>query len=228
MTTTETPLERFDREMREQFPTETSRLDSAAEAFADASAALIRPDGTPKYGEAEHQERVDALLGRLDTTLATVTEAADAAVAKAEADITRLEGADGWEKLSEAERQTASVRQVFIREDAEGGRPDQIVKQARAALVANDKAACYLWARYLRKRVDGGDTGYQGELAGVLHDLEAVFGDLTKKREQRQTIERRIESAKYLKGKVHQARSVADGSRAAALERMRQDMRSRF
>ena len=52
---TETPIERIEREMREQFPTETGRLDRAAETFATDIAKLMRPDGSRRYGDAEQR-----------------------------------------------------------------------------------------------------------------------------------------------------------------------------
>jgi len=89
MTVAETPMERIEREMREHFPSETGRLDRAVDAFEAAAAALIRPDGSRRYSDAEHQERTTALLEKLDGTLATVTEAAEAAIGKAEADLAK-------------------------------------------------------------------------------------------------------------------------------------------
>ena len=227
----ETPSERFDRELRETFPAETSRLDRAAESFATASAALLRPDGSRRYSDAEHEERTAALLGQLDTVGAAVTSAASAAIAQAEAEIVKLDGADPWDTLSESERQRASTRQPFISEDARDGRPEQIAKQARAAIAAGDKPGVYLWARGVRRRVDAAHDQQRRahpELSAVLHELEATFGDPTRKRQQQHAIERRIESAKLLTGRVRQARSAADGSQARAAADSAAYWRARF
>ena len=228
----ETPIKRINRELVEHFPLETAKLDRAAETFEAASAALLRPDGSKRYSDAEHQEQMTALLDKLDSVGATVTSAASAAIERAQADLAKLDGQDGWDALSVEERQRAATRQPFIAEDARDGRPDQIVTQAQAALAANDKAAVYLWARGIRRRVDTAhDQGQRvaPELLTALRELEArVVGDPTERRQKQQAIERRIESAKLLTGRVRSARSQADGSDARALAGYREYIRSRF
>jgi len=203
----------------------------AAEKVAAERARLVRSDGSPVYAIQEHQEREAAILAdagaAYDAETARHLAMADAERGKAEAALATLDGADGWEALTDAERQAATTRQPFLREDVEGGRPEQIVRQARAALAAGDKAAAYVLARYVRRRVEGGDTGHNGELAGALRDLEAVFGDPAERSEQRRELARRIEACKSLKGTVSMGRRRVDGSQARALEDQRRYLAAR-
>jgi len=210
----------------ELYPLQVATIEDAATRHAERVAAarvkLVRSDGSAVYSPAEHQEREAAILAdagaAYDAETARHLAMADDAREKAEAELARLAGADGWEALTDAERQAASARQPFLREDVEGGRPEQIVRQARAALAAGDKAAAYVLARYVRRRVEGGDTGRNGELAGALRDLEAVFGDPAERSEKRRRLERKVEAAKALKGTVSMGRRRVDGSQARALE----------
>src|SRR3712207_7051456 len=49
------------------------------------------------------------------------------------------------------------------------------------------------WARYLRRRVENGDTGQGGELAAVLRDLQGVFGTPSERHKKRLELERKVE-----------------------------------
>ncbi len=202
----------------EVFPREAEAIEDAAARATERAqrerATLTRPDGSPVYGPAEQQEREAAIFEgaatEYDRATACYVEQAERERRKAEADLARLDGFDPWERLSEAERQAAATRREFIREDAERLLPADVERRARAALAANDKAAVYLWARYLRPRVG---AGAGRELGGVVRDLEAVFGDLSERHRQRLALERRIEATKSLRGRVEDGRGRADGTR---------------
>jgi hypothetical protein len=234
---TETAIERIEREMREQFPSETSRLDRATEAFADGAAGLLRPDGSRRYSDDEHQERMAALLDKLDASLTTITDAATTAIEKARTDLAKLEGADPFDKLTADQKQAASTRAAFVKEDCETLPATELVKLARAALASGDKVRIYLYGRYLGRRiapvgVDGmpalrSPGGVDLELVAVVRDLAAVFDD-GDRADKRREVEQRISSAKVLTGRVQRARSAADGSQARALEQMRATMLARW
>src|SRR4051812_2356925 len=208
---TETPMERINRELGENFPSEVARLDRAAEAFADGAAALLRPDGSRRYSDAEHLERTSALLGKLDTTLATITEAANTAIEKSKTALAKLEGADPFDTLTADQKQAAATRQPFVREDCETLPAAELVKLARAALATNDRVRIYLYGRYLSRRIapvgaDGmpalrSPGGVDPELVAVVRDLNAVFDD-GDQAEKRRAIEKRISSAQVLNGRV--------------------------
>ncbi len=191
----------------EVFPREAEAIEDAvtraAERVQRERATLTRPDGSPVYGPAEQQEREAAIFegaaAEYDRATARYLTLAADERAKAEAALARLDGADGWERLSEAERQAAATRREFIRE-----------------------AAVYLWARYLRPRVG---AGAGRELGGVVRDLEAVFGDLSERHRQRLALERRIEATKSLRGRVEDGRGRADGTRERQLAAMRASYR---
>ena len=219
----------------ELFPTATAAIEDAAtrhaERVAAARAKLVRSDGSAVYAPQEHEEREAAILadaaGEFDAATARYGALADTERETAEAALAQLDGEDGWSRLTADEQAKASTRQPFLREDVEGGRPEQIVRQARAALAAGDKAAAYVLARYVRRRVEGGDTGRNGALAGALRDLEAVFGDPAERGEKRRELARKIEACKSLKGTVSMGRHRVDGSQARALEDQRRYLAAR-
>jgi hypothetical protein len=230
----ETAIERIEREMREQFPSETSRLDRAVEAFEEGKARLFDQQGRQIYSDEQHQERLASLLGKLDTSLATISEASEAAITKARTDLVKLEGADPYDKLSAEQQAKAATRQPFIREDVATLPPPEVARRARASIATGDKATAYLWHRYIGQRLSPADAdgmprarsgGNDIELMTVLRELGALFGDEARA-EKRRAIEQRISSAQVLEGRVRQARSTADGSQAAAAER--QYVLSRF
>ena len=151
----------------EVFPREAEAIEEAATRAAERVARertrLLRSDGTRTYGDAEHAERdagiLEAAAAAFDADTARYLQQADRERERAEAELARLDGADGWERLTEAERQAAATRQPFVKEDVETLPPDEVARRARAALAAGDKAACYLWARYVRPRVEGASSG---------------------------------------------------------------------
>ena len=211
----------------EIFPTEAQRIDEAAERAAERvqreRATLVRPDGSRVFGDAEHAERdaaiVEAAGAAYDAATRRYVDQAAAERERAEAELARLDGADGWERLTEAERQAAATRQPFVKEDVETLPPDEVARRARAALAAGDKAACYLWARYVRPRVEAGRGVAFG---GVLHELDAALGmDASERARKRRELERRIEATKSLAHRPADLRRRFDGS----MERMEAGIR---
>ena len=213
-----------------EFPREAEAIEEAAtraaERVARERAKLLRPDGTRTYGDAEHAERDAAILeaaaAAFDADAARYLTLADRERERAEAEFARLDGADGWERLTEAERQAAATRREFVREDVERLAPAEVERRARASLAAGDKAACWLWARYLRPQVE---AGRGAGLGGVLGELDAALGmDASERHAKRRELERRIEATKSLRGRVQMGRQRVDGTH----ERMVANMRAQY
>ena len=213
----------------EHFPSEVAAIDRAAEAGAERvrreRAALLRPDGSPVYAADEHAERERAIQdgagAAYDAATSRYGALADDERATAEAALAQLDGEDGWSRLTDAERQAASTRQPFIKEDAETLAAPELARRARAALAAKDKAAAYLWLRGLERRPRMGQDG--ADLGTVLLELRTLLG-LDGQAERRRTIERKIEATKSLRGRVDTARRRVDGRH----ERMEAGMRRQY
>jgi hypothetical protein len=230
--------------IEEIFPTEAASIEAAAvhgtERVERERAKLIRGDGSMVYGPQEHQDReaaiIEAAVAEYDRMTARYTALAETEREKAERSLVRAEGADGWEKLTDSERQVATTRQPFIREDVETDSTDQIIRKARAALAAQDRPAIWLWARYLGKQAQarqdivaaGGSAPSRPGLAELLHDLQAVFGDPSERLALSLGLERRIEAAKSVAYAVEDGRKRINGSHARGFERMRQQMAGMF
>ena len=208
----------------------------AAERIGRETATLTRPDGSPKFAPEEHQEQLaaihEAVGAEYDRAVSRYAAKAEQDAEAARTKLALLDGFDPFDTLTADQKQQAATRQPFVREDCETLPTSELVKQARAALAANDKPRIYLLGRYLGRRVspvgpDGMPRVRTGsvdpELVAVVRDLDAVFGDddrATKRRE----LEERLRATEGLPIAINAHRSAFDGSR----ERMMVQMRSRY
>src|SRR5215216_1295424 len=100
--------ERIENNLQEHFSAEAGRLERAAAAFEAGKAGLLRPDGSRKYGDAEHAEREAALLAEYDAVGAEVRATAEAAIEATRRGLATLDGASPLDRLSADEQQAAS------------------------------------------------------------------------------------------------------------------------
>ena len=232
-TSADAAMARIEHELREYFGPKVDRLDRAAERFKEQEAGLLRPDGTPKYAPAEHEERVKGLLAEYDSVGAAVTADAEAAIAEAEREIARIDGADPIDTLKPDELARAASLAVFVDQDVDRLLPEQLAKRARAVLAGTDRAQAFVWARAIERRLaarrGGGGTPDPAtlELFEVRRELAARFED-PKAKDKRRTLEQRVESARVLRGRVAQRRREVDGTWQRMLEQGRQQMRAMF
>ena len=213
-TSADAAMARIEHELREYFGPKVDRLDRAAERFKEQEAGLLRPDGTPKYAPAEHEERVKGLLAEYDSVGAAVTADAEAAIAEAEREIARIDGADPIDTLKPDELARAASLAVFVDQDVDRLLPEQLAKRARAVLAGTDRAQAFVWARAIERRLAARRGG------GGTPDPTA--------KDRRRTLEQRVESARVLRGRVSQRRREIDGSWDRMLEQGRQQMRAMF
>jgi len=223
-------LERIDRELADQFGTEVRILDTALARFQEAERGLLRPDGSKRYADEEHGERIQGLLASLDDTLEHVAETATTAIAKARGALATLDTADPLDSLNGEGQARAAARRDFIKEDAASLPLARIAAVVTGALASDDRPLLVLWHRYLGLRLEA--ERQQGRRVGphdadaaafaVFRDLEArVLGDPEKRQERRRALEQRISNAKVLEYRARSARSTADGTAAASLDEMR-------
>ena len=220
--------EQIDRNLREHFGPKVDRLERAAERFRQQEAALLRPDGTPKYAPQEHQERVEALLREYDQVGAEVAEDADEAIAEARQEIARLDGRTALDSLTEAELSRANTLARFISEDCETLPPGELARRVRAAQAGADRGALFCWARYLERRLEASRGSVPSspaaqELGALARELRERFED-PKAQDKRRALEQRISSAQVLRGRVHQTRLDLDGT----MDRARREMAARY
>jgi hypothetical protein len=230
--------ERIDRELREFFATEMADLERARERGVQRvereRKQLARSGGSPIYAPPEHRDRERAILEAAAAEFASVAErileTAASGRAQAEAELAKLEGDDGWERLSAEQRERAALRREFVREDVDLLPPHELPKRIRAALASNDKAEVWLYARYLGMRTDRDQQAGRrtpDELLTLNRELQAAVAD-PKLEEKKQRLLRKIETSKTLTGRVGMARSEVDGSNAAALAAFRERVRATF
>jgi hypothetical protein len=219
--------ERIESEIAEFYPADACRIENAAERYRAQAAKLLRPDGSKLYSDQEHRQRLDALLAEYDETGSAVAEEIDRAIAEAERELVKLEGADPTDALTEAELARANARRAFVKEDAEELPVHALVPRVKAALASDDKAELVLWQRYLGRRFEKTAGRDKEELSAVVRGLEERLAD-PKRREKRRKLERKVETGKLLKGRVGIKRGEMDGSLAGAREQASRAYAARF
>jgi len=213
--------EKIAAEMAEHFGTESRLLDRAAATFQTGKQALLRPDGQPRYAEAEMQERRAALLAAFDREAEWVTTQAEEAIPAAQAELAKIEGFDPFDSLKPEQQQHVAARREIVKEDCELKPAGELVAKAKAALAAGDRPLLYLLDRYIGMRLDR-DAGRRDPALSAAHrEIVDALAD-PKAVEKREKARRKLEIAKLLNGRVDMARRQLDGRHDAMLAGMRQ------
>lgn len=212
-----TPTEIIDQRLRAEFDYEVRQIETALEHHQRERQRLYRPDGTPRYSPAEHQEQLNRLLARFEVVAQQVTAEAEAARAKAEQSLAAMSG-DPFDRLSQAEQERANLRRTFVQEDCDQQGYRTLTEQAGAARATGDRALIYLIARYGGRRLAAeasrGGGNRQPDRLGFIEAVRELEGRLADPRagEKREALERKVEAAKSLEGFVKVQRQMADGS----------------
>lgn len=211
----------------------TTEIDRAADQFRAGEQALLRPDGTRKYGDEEHTEHVQALLAAFDRTGEAAVQHADAVIAESERTVHALAHGDPTDRLGADDLARANAKALFVREDCETLPLSEIAERCKVALASTDTAATFLLSRYARKRgeavlaalrngtrMSSEDTAALRDLDGVLKQLDTKIADphAASKRTKAETA---IADARKVKFHAFAVRQEIDGSAAANMERMR-------
>ena len=215
--------------MSDPIETTTEEVTAALDTFERGKAALFRPDGSPKYSEAEHNELMATLTDRLHGVAERAHDACEDEVAT----VRRLEEAandDPIRHLSPGELATANARALFVREDAMGlPLPDLLARlRGLAAATAGkpDRADAFVWGRYAHQRLTS--EVEQAEAAGKplqpaqRDQLAAIESEVAKLRAiiapaggiTKQEAARRIKRAREAQRAAHARVSEADGTNA--------------
>jgi hypothetical protein len=192
----------------------------AEERIKRETAALLRPDGTPRYTPEEHAERqaaiVEAATAEFDRLTARNVRQAEEAAAACTRELTMLGGSDPLDSLSDAERQQAASRREFVREDVECLPPTQLAARIRTVIEGGDKVASVLYARYLRDR----DGATIPALRDATNELEAPLG-IDQQGDRRRELMESVRRHEALVVAVESTRRRADGSNARMMAQMR-------
>lgn len=219
---------RIDRQLREHFPNEIRDLDQALERgqarLQRDLKTLTRGDGSPVFAPAEQQERAVAIRSAVAAEFDLVGEriksiAADA-IEQARTELAKLDGEDGWSRLTSDQQQRAGLRREFVREDAELLPAHELVKRGRGALAVDDKAELWLLDRYVGMRVDRERGRVDPEIAKLQREIAERARD-PKAGGKRKNLEQRISSAQVLDGRVRLHRSHVDGQHERMVAGMR-------
>jgi hypothetical protein len=197
--------------------TDITILESAQASFARAAtqfeadkSALFRADGAKKYGDQEHNERLQALLQNLTEVATWVHGKCDGAI-EAAATAKAVQHAEPLASLTDAELQRAYHLKPFVQDTVDGMRLDQLAQRLGAVVAGGDKAeiACYHAAtekkvEAVRQRANTPGANQTIVLAGissVIAHLEPMAGKLANPAHAKQ-----LAAAKTLEEAAHQVR----------------------
>ncbi len=139
------------------------RVEQAQRILAEGRKALLRPDGSRMYSDAEHVERDHALLATYNQTLAEASQAAQAAIHEADALLSRPD-ADPLSSLSASELERANALLLFTERDAELLSLQELAGRMELAL-EGDKATRYVWWRAADRLVRQWKNGVRNGIA---------------------------------------------------------------
>jgi hypothetical protein len=165
------------------------RAEQAISAFEEERQRLYRRDGSPVFGEAEHQERMGALVSGLQEEIEAEIDGAREDVATYEHEALALSYADPTKGLATTDRERFSASLPLVREDCQAMPLVSLVARLKAVAAVSDKVPKVLHARYgelraseedarLRELARNGDTPATAENAGLLRELRAVAAEL--------------------------------------------------
>lgn len=132
---------------------EREKIDAALEHHETEQAKLLRPDGSKRFSDAEHNERENALKTNFHGALDSIEADISRQIASAEEDLLRVEHANPADSLTPEELQRAGAALFFAREDAESLPLEELTGRCRAALTAGDRVSMFLLSRYAGRRV---------------------------------------------------------------------------
>lgn len=213
---------------------DTNDIDRAADRFRAEEGRLLRPDGTRRYSDEEHAERVAALLADFDTTARAAHDHAETTIAEAERTLHTLAHGDPLDRLTADELARANAKALFVREDCESLPLPELAERCRVALAGGDRAAQLLHGRYATRRAramqeaarEGGrrlpdsDLAALRDLDTVLREMDAALAD-PKAKARRERAEASVKEARALTFHTARVRGEVDGTTAKAMAEMR-------
>ena len=127
-------------------------IEAATATLAAGRRALLDPNGTRLYSDAEHQRREDRLHETFEATLAEATEAAQAAITTAAGVLDQGEP-NPIHKLSTADLERASLLRSLLRDRLLTAPIRDVDSEVQAVLTSGDRASRYaVWQLVSERR----------------------------------------------------------------------------
>ena len=123
-------------------------VDRAVEQLERDRAGLFRPDGQPKYGQAEMAERESAIAEGVRRAIAAADQAVVVAVAQADLAGAAAASPDPVAWLTAAELEDAGLRRAFVAEDMDRLALPELERRLSAVVASGDRVGAFLHARY--------------------------------------------------------------------------------
>jgi hypothetical protein len=130
-----------------------TQIDNAAARHAADTAKLQREDGSRRYSEDEHQERVKAIDSRFREEVDTLRESIQTEIAEAGTRVEHIRGSDPLDSLSPDELSAAGACASFVREEVQGLDAERLRSRLGAILAASDPPTKAVYFHYLKRRV---------------------------------------------------------------------------
>jgi hypothetical protein len=218
------------------------RVEQALSEFEERKRRLFRADGSKVYGEAEHAERMAALVSELHEETDREIEGAEQDAAEREQEALGLSYVDPTKGLTGTDRERFSAALPLVRDDCQTMPLPALVQRLRAVAAGTDRVPKVLHARYASTRAAAEDKRLEDlardrgdvppEDARLLRELRAVVLELEGQTEDEDRAKRRTAAeeaasrSRKLAIKLRRRRSEVDGSDERAREEYASYMRS--
>jgi hypothetical protein len=219
-----------------------SRAERAVSEFEESKKRLFRRDGSKVYGEAEHAERMEALVSELHEDIGKEIEGAEQDAAEREQEALGLSYTDPTKGLTGTDRERLSASLPLVRDDCQTMPLPALVQRLRAVAAGSDKVPKVLHASYGISRAEAEDSRLEElardrgdvppedaralrELREAVSELESQIEDEDRAR-RREAAKEAASRSRQLAGKLRRRRSEVDGSDERAREEYREHMRS--
>lgn len=129
------------------------RIEQAAKAREEAEASLLRPDGSRRYSDEEHEERTRTIRREHAERFGAIEAEIAGRVERAEERLFGLEHADPSGALSTEELERANARSAFVADECRGLPLGALAKRMAAVLASGDRPTMFLYAHHAGLRV---------------------------------------------------------------------------
>lgn len=220
-----------------------SDVSRAVKDFEEEKAKLYRRDGSPKFAEKEHAERMGDLTGSLRKRVEGVVEKAEQDAREYETEARGLSYSDPTANLSAGDLSRLATTRALISEDCERLVAPALIQRLRDVSAGGDKVAKILHARYARFRLqaledeserayrDGRPDPQAAEKAARRREMEGAVAELEEQVKDRKTAEgmrelsEAAERSRQVALEARRRLMEADGTAAAARRSMEEHCR---
>ncbi len=131
-----------------------TKVGQAQATFEREQKALFRSDGTPRYSDAEHTERLAGLRADFDRVVGAVQQTVDGLIATHTTALRHLAEGDPLDSLTGEQLTKATQQMAYIKEDVQTLPVPALVTRCQGALQMGDVPTLFNLARYVGQRLD--------------------------------------------------------------------------